>query len=74
MDEPDKAAACFEEDLKRREEESSEGRETVEACLFLARYYFDKKISDKAKVYAERLMESHGSARRVAKAIIDRLK
>jgi anaphase-promoting complex subunit 8 len=74
MDEKQKAAAWFEEDLKRRDQERNEGKETIEACLYLATFYMEKKNSAKAIQYAERLMESHGPERSQAKEIIDRLK
>lgn len=74
MGEIDQAARSFEEDLRRRDEERYEGKETVEACLFLARYYYDRKSPEKAVKYAERLMDVHGPEREEAKAIIAHLK
>lgn len=70
MNDLDKAASCYEEDLKRKEFESADTSETVEACLFLARYYNSKGNSEMTKQYAERLMETHGPEREEAKQLI----
>jgi anaphase-promoting complex subunit 8 len=74
MNEFEKAASCFEEDIRRRENEHNEGKEKFEACLFLARYHFSNKNAALAAKYAQALMETHGPEREEAKDIIEKLK
>lgn len=38
MDQIDKAAICFKENLKRKDSEEQESAETLEALMFLAKY------------------------------------
>lgn len=47
-----------------------EGKETVDACLFLTKYYAEKKDEAMSKKYAERLMEYHGPEREIAKDVV----
>lgn len=43
-----KAAICFEENLTRKDQENIESSETIEAYLFLAKYYKEKGDYNKA--------------------------
>ena len=74
MNDLDKAASCFKSDLERRDTDNSESAESIEACMFLARYYNSRNDVANAKLYAERLMETHGPEREEAKQIINSYK
>lgn len=70
MSDYDKAAKCFEENLKRRDKEEVESAETVEALMFLAKYYKSKGEYSKAVTYARRLHDYNGAEREEASALI----
>lgn len=55
--EPDKAAVCFAENLKRREQEDVHSSETIEALNYLARYYRDQRKIEAALEYVTKLIE-----------------
>ena len=59
--------------MRRRDIESYQGKETMDACLFLARYFLDKNNNDEAKKYAERLREYNGPENEIAKEIMEKL-
>jgi hypothetical protein len=57
----DKAASCFLESLRRKEEENDTGKETVEAIMFLKAYYMEKEMFDEAAKYARKLYDFGGA-------------
>ena len=50
MGQIEKAATCFIENLKRKDSDSIGNVETVEAIMFLAKYYKSKYLIDKTQL------------------------
>jgi anaphase-promoting complex subunit 8 len=65
-----KAAICFEENLARKDQENIESSETIEAYLFLAKYYKDKGDFNKALDCARPLQDYSGTEREEANKLI----
>jgi anaphase-promoting complex subunit 8 len=70
MNEVDKAAKCFEENLKRKDQEAVQSAESVEAIMFLAKYYKSKEEYEESVKYATRLHDYSGPEREEASALI----
>jgi len=70
MNELDKARICFQENLARRDKEEVQTSETVEALLFLAKYFNQKGDDQQALEYAKRLEEFNGIEREEANRLI----
>jgi len=70
MGDKKKAAICFEENLTRRDNEGVESSETIEAYLFLARYYLETGDLNKAMENAKPLEDYSGTEREEANRII----
>ena len=68
--EMDKAAICFKENLKRKDQEEVESFETTEALMFLAKYYKSQNRLEEAVNYARRLHDYSGTEREEASALI----
>jgi anaphase-promoting complex subunit 8 len=66
----DKAAICFKKNLERKEQEQVESSETVEALMFLAKYFKEKGRLEDAVNYARRLHDYSGTEREEASALI----
>ena len=57
----DKAANCFLESLRRKDEDNDTGKETVEAIMYLKNYYMGKEMFDEAAKYARKLYDFGGA-------------
>ena len=68
IDDPEKAAVCFKLNLKRKEMEESS--ETLEALLYLAKFFKSQGKYEEAMQYARRLHDYFGSDREEAGALI----
>ena len=66
----EKAALCFQENLKRKETDEAFTSETVEALMFLSKYFKETGKYEEAVKYASRLHDYNGSEREEAKALI----
>ena len=70
MGEIEKAASCFRENLRRKDNEEVESTETVEALMFLAKYCRANKQYEEALNFARRLHDYNGAEREEASALI----
>ena len=70
MGEMEKAAICFKENLKRKDQEEVESSETTEALMFLAKFYKSQNRLEEAVNYARRLHDFSGTEREEASALI----
>ena len=70
MNQMSKAAHCYEENLKRKDSEQITSKETIEAIIFLAKYYKKRSDYDKAYSFAQRLHDYNGKERDEATALI----
>lgn len=65
-----KAVSCFEESLRRKDEEQIIDKELGETLLYLAKYYKKSKNFEKAIHYARRLYDFSGPERDEANSLI----
>ena len=65
-----KAVSCFEENLKRKDEEQIIDKELGETLLYLAKFYKRNKNYEKAIHYARRLYDFSGPERDEANSLI----
>ena len=65
-----KAISCFEENLRRKDEEQIVDKELGETLLYLAKYYKRMKNYEKATFYARRLYDFSGPERDEANTLI----
>ena len=65
-----KAVSCFEENLRRKDEEQILDKELGECLLYLSKYYKIKGNTEKALIYARRLYDFNGPERDEANSIL----
>jgi anaphase-promoting complex subunit 8 len=70
MGEYDRAATCFKENLRRKDNEETESSETTEALMYLAKYCKSQGLLKEAIDYARRLHDYSGTEREEASALI----
>ena len=68
-----KAKKCFEENLRRKDEELIIDKELGECLLYLAKFHQDNHNAEKAMYYARRLYDFNGPERDEANTIIYQL-
>jgi len=74
MNEPEKAAACYEENLLKANEETCEENELSECHQFLAKYYSMTDSREKAIEHLTKLIEFGGVEGEKAKEELTRLR
>jgi anaphase-promoting complex subunit 8 len=65
-----KAVSCFEENLRRKDEEQILDKELGECLLYLSKYYKMKGNTEKSLIYARRLFDFNGPERDEANSIL----
>jgi hypothetical protein len=72
MDDPKQAAMHYEQNLALLDADQVESQQTMDALLFLARYYKDPVLGrlDDAEVFCQRLHESYGADKEEVAALM----
>jgi len=66
----EKAAYYYRKNLALREQERIEGQETIDALIFLARYYKNIEDLNEAEKYSAKLLDFSGKAKEEGKALL----